>query len=100
EHGKATAAAGAPQMPKPGPEAQHLYGMVGTWSATVKTEPGPWMPKGGTDKGSMTVTKGPGGFSIEQNFKSNGSFGAFYGHGTLGWEKNAQEDKGLRWDKR
>ena len=39
------------EMPKPGPEAQHLYGMVGTWAATVKTEPGPW-GKGGTEKGT------------------------------------------------
>ena len=96
DHAKpAGAPAGAPQMPKPGPEAAHLYAMVGTWSATVKTEPGPGMPKGGTDKGSMTVTKAPGGWGIEQNFKSNGSFGAFTGHGTLWWDKNANEYKDL-----
>jgi hypothetical protein len=80
---------GAPEMPKPGPEAQKLYSMVGTWSATIKTEPGPWMPKGGTDKGSMIVKKGPGGFSVVQDFKSNGSFGAFMGHGNIWWDKNA-----------
>ncbi len=94
-HDKAAAPTGAPQMPKPGPEAEHLYGMVGTWSATIKTEPGPWMPKGGTDKGSMTVTKSPGGFGVEQNFKSNGSFGPFTGHGTLWWDKSAGSYKDL-----
>ena len=86
DHAKAPA---APEMPKPSPEAQKLYSMVGTWSATIKTEPGPWMPKGGTDKGSMTVKKGPGGFSVVQDFKSNGSYGPFMGHGNIWWDKNA-----------
>ena len=96
DHGKAAApAGGAPEMPKPSPEAQKLYSMVGMWSATVKTEPGPWSPKGGSDKGSMTVTKSPGGFGIEQNFKSNGSFGPFTGHGTLWWDKDAGSYKDL-----
>ena len=92
DHAKASA---APEMPKPSPEAQKLYSMVGTWSATVKTEPGPWSPKGGSDKGSMTVTKLPGGFGVEQNFKSNGSFGPFTGHGTLWWDKDAGTYKDL-----
>jgi hypothetical protein len=82
-------------MAKPSPEAQKLYSMVGTWSATVKTEPGPWAPKGSTDKGVMTVTKAPGGFGIEQNFKANGSMGPFTGHGTLWWDKHANEYKDL-----
>src|SRR4051794_35222282 len=57
------------EMAKPSPEAQKLYSMVGTWSATIKTEPGPRSPKGATDKGSMVVKKGPGGFSVVQDFK-------------------------------
>lgn len=90
DHDKAAApAGGAPEMPKPSPEAQKLYSMVGTWSATIKTEPGPWSPKGGSDKGSMTVKKGPGGFSVVQDFKSSGSFGPFVGHGNIWWDKNA-----------
>jgi hypothetical protein len=93
DHDKAAAPAGM-EMPKPSSEAQKLYSMVGTWSATVKTEPGP-SGKGGTDKGSMTVTKAPGGFGVEQNFKTNGSFGPFTGHGTEYWDKTAQEYKGL-----
>jgi hypothetical protein len=93
DHDKAAAPAGM-EMPKPSAEAQKLYSMVGTWSATVKTEPGPW-GKGGTDKGSMTVTKAPGGFGVEQNFKANGSMGPFTGHGTLWWDKTAQQYKGL-----
>ena len=82
------------EMPKPGPEAQHLYGMVGTWAATVKTEPGPW-GKGGTEKGTMTAMKGPGGFSVEQNFKTTGTMGPFTGHGTEYWDKSAKQYKGL-----
>jgi hypothetical protein len=82
-------AGGAPEMPKPSPEAQKLYSMIGTWSATIKTEPGPWAPKGSTDKGSMVVKKGPGGFSVVQDFKSNGAMGAFVGHGNIWWDKNA-----------
>src|SRR2546423_687467 len=93
DHDKAAAPAGM-EMPKPSAEAQKLYSMVGTWSATVKTEPRPW-GKGGADKGSMTVTKAPGGFGVEQNFKTNGSFGPFTGHGTLWWDKTAQQYKGL-----
>jgi len=91
----AAPAGGAMQMPKPGPEAEHLYAMVGTWAATIKVEPAPWSPEGSTDKGTMTVTKAPGGWGIEQNFKSNGSFGPFTGHGTLWWDKNAKEYKDL-----
>jgi hypothetical protein len=87
EHGKAPAA--GMEMPKPPAEIQKMMPMLGTWSATIKTEPGPWAPKGGTDKGSMIVKKGPGGFSIMQEFKSNGSTGPFVGHGNIWWDKNA-----------
>jgi len=86
EHAKAPA---TPEMPKPPAEIGKMMAMVGTWSATIKTEPGPWMPKGGTDKGSMVVKKGPGGFSVVQDFKSNGSFGPFVGHGNIWWDKSA-----------
>jgi len=88
DHDKAPAAAGM-EMPKPPAEIQKMMSMVGAWSATIKTEPGPWMPKGGTDKGSMVVKKGPGGFSVVQDFKSNGSFGPFVGHGNIWWDKSA-----------
>src|SRR3954471_8736793 len=72
EHGKAPA---APEMPKPPAEIEKMMAMVGTWSATIKTEPGPWMPKGGTDKGSMVVTNGPVGFSVVQDLNPKGSLG-------------------------
>ena len=88
DHDKAAPAAGM-EVQKPAPEIQKMYSMVGNWSATIKTEPGPWSPKGATDKGSMAVKKGPGGHSIVQDFKSNGSMGAFTGHGNIWWDKNA-----------
>jgi hypothetical protein len=87
DHDKAPAA--GMETPKPPAEIQKMMSMVGAWSATIKTEPGPWMPKGGTDKGSMVVKKGPGGFSVVQDFKSNGSFGPFVGHGNIWWDKSA-----------
>jgi hypothetical protein len=87
DHDKAAAA--GMEMPKPPAEIQKMMSMIGTWSATIKTEPGPWAPKGGTDKGTMVVKKGPGGFSIVQDFKSNGSTGPFQGHGNIWWDKNA-----------
>jgi len=87
DHDKAPAA--GMEMQKPAPEIQKMYDMVGNWSATIKTEPGPWSPKGATDKGSMMVKKGPGGHSLVQDFKSNGSMGAFTGHGNIWWDKNA-----------
>jgi len=86
EHGKAAAA--GMTMPQPAPEIQKMYSMEGSWAATIKTEPGPW-GKGGTDKGTMMEKKGPGGHSIVQDFKSNGSFGPFTGHGNIWWDKSA-----------
>jgi hypothetical protein len=82
-------AGGGMMATKPAAEIQKMQSMIGTWSATIKTEPGPWLPKGGTDKGTMVVKKGPGGFSIVQDFKSNGAMGPFVGHGNIWWDKNA-----------
>jgi len=93
DHDKAPAA--GMEMPKPPAEIQKMMPMVGTWSATIKTEPGPWLPKGGTDKGSMVVKKGPGGFSVVQDFKSNGAMGPFVGHGNIWWDKDANHYKNL-----
>lgn len=92
DHGKASAA--GMEMPKPPAEIQKMMPMVGTWSVTGKTEPGPW-GKGGTDKGSMVVTKGPGGFSIVQDFKSKGAMGPFQGKGTIWWDKEANQYRNL-----
>src|SRR5205807_1305133 len=71
DHEKA-AASNAMTPAKPAPEMEPVLSTVGTWSAIVKNEPSPWNPKGSTDKGTMVMSKGPGGSSVIQDFRSNG----------------------------
>jgi uncharacterized protein DUF1579 len=94
DHDKAPAGAGMMQ-PKPAPEMQPVLSTVGNWSATITNEPSEWSPKGSVDKGSMNVTKGPGGLSVVQDFRSKGAMGAYQGHGIIYWDNLAKQQKNL-----
>jgi hypothetical protein len=59
---------------------------VGRWSATVRNEPSPWNLKGSTDKGTMVMSKGPGGLSVIQDFRSTGPMGPYQGHAIIYWD--------------
>ncbi len=85
-----------PPMAKPSPEMRKLTRMlVGKWDAVTKTEPMGGMP-GGEAKGEATFTRGPGGLSLIENFKSEGGgFGKFRGHGVTYWDDNAKQYTGI-----
>jgi len=87
----------AMQMAKPAPEMQKLTKMfLGTWSTTEKHEPSPWMPKGGTGKGTATYKLGPGGLSLVEDYKSTNTMGGkFSGHGITWWDDKEKGYKGI-----
>ena len=85
-------------MPKPAPEIANALRMVGTWSATVKNEPSPWNPKGSTDKGTMVMSKGPGGLSVNQDFRSKGPMGPYQGHAIIYWDTIANRQSSVYCD--
>jgi hypothetical protein len=68
------------------PQMNLLYPRVGQWQATIRTLPGPASPRGGVDEGVMTIEKGPGGFSIVQDFQSHGSSGPLVGQSYTWWD--------------
>jgi hypothetical protein len=72
---------------KPPDEMALLYPRIGRWKTTIRTEPSESLPKGGIDEGVMTIGKGPGGFSIVQNFHSRGSSGELRGQSYTWWDK-------------
>jgi hypothetical protein len=72
-----------------------LYPRVGTWQVVIRTKPGRSSPKGGVDKGVMTITKGPGGFSIVQDFSSHGISGYTVGQSYTWWDTNAKTYKSV-----
>ena len=76
ESENAPAAAAGPQPP---PEMSALYPRIGTWKVVIRTMPSESSPKGGVDEGVMVMKKGPGGFSIVQEFSSQGSSGNLVG---------------------
>lgn len=94
---KAPAAQGGmPPMPKPSPEMQKLSKMLaGKWTAVTKTEPMGGMP-GGEAKGEATFSRGPGGLSLIEDFKSEGGgFGSFRGHGVTYWDDKEKNYTGM-----
>jgi hypothetical protein len=93
---KPTAEASMP-MPKPDPEMTKLIKMMsGNWTVTEKSNPSPMMPKGGTGKGTATLTAGPGGMSLMEKYHSTGVMGSnFTGFGTFWWDSKAQLYRGL-----
>src|ERR1043165_4674681 len=85
--GAASAATGAPPMPKPAPEMADLRALIGTWASEETMEASPFGPAG-TGTGTNTVRPGPGGFSVLMEHRSKGSMGSFAGHGVLSWDPN------------
>jgi hypothetical protein len=72
-----------------------LYPRIGTWQVTIRTVPGKSLPSGGMDKGVATIKKGPGGFSIVQDFWSRGTSGYALGQSYTWWDVNAKAYKSV-----
>ncbi|WP_233842596.1 hypothetical protein [Dyella sp. 2HG41-7] len=72
-----------------------LYPRIGTWQVTIRTMPSKSLPSGGVDKGVATIKKGPGGFSIVQDFWSRGTGGYAVGQSYTWWDSNAKAFKSV-----
>lgn len=83
----------AEMMPKPGPEATRLKGMVGTWNVEESMESSPMGP-GGKGHGVSRISSGPGGLSIIIDYRSTGGHMKGYkGHGVVAWDAEAKAYK-------
>lgn len=79
--------------PKPAPEQRELRDMLGTWKTTDTYEKSEMMPAG---EGSsiITVTQGPGAFSILINVRATGGpMPSFRGMGVMAWSPEDKEYK-------
>ena len=77
---KPASEAAAMPMPKPDPQMTKMIKMMGgNWTVTEKSDPNPMMPKGGTGKGTATMTPGPGGMSLMEKYHSTGMMGGYPG---------------------
>ncbi|MCX7514180.1 hypothetical protein [Frateuria sp. STR12] len=77
------------------PEMNRLYPRIGKWQATIRTLPSAASPQGGVDNGIMAIEKGPGGFSIVQNFRSRGISGHVIGQGYTWWDTQTSSYKSV-----
>ncbi|GLQ99394.1 hypothetical protein [Dyella mobilis] len=84
------AASGAPAA-----QMSLLYPRIGTWQVTIRTMPSKSLPSGGMDKGVATIKKGPGGFSVVQDFWSRGTGGYAVGQSYTWWDGNAKAFKSV-----
>jgi hypothetical protein len=76
-------------------EMNKLYPRIGEWQATIRTMPGPGSPEGGVDQGVMVIRKGPGGFSIVQDFQSHGFSGHLIGQSYTWWDSRTKAYKSV-----
>ncbi|MGH9630088.1 MAG: DUF1579 family protein [Bryobacteraceae bacterium] len=88
----------ASEMPKPTPAAEmkELTSLAGTWSVEEIHEPSPWLPEGGTGKGTANFRLGPGGFSVMLDYKSeSGVMPGFHGHGLMTFSESEKVYKSV-----
>lgn len=86
---------GMPPMPKPSADMQKMIkALAGKWTVDVKTEAAMGMPAS-ESKGDASFTRGPGGLSLIEEFRSQGSMGNFRGHGVVYWDEKAKYFTGI-----
>lgn len=85
----------APVSAGPKKEMNLLYPRIGTWHVTIRTEPSKVSPRGGVDKGVMTMKRGPGGFSVVQEFWSRGTSGNVKGQSYAWWDDASKAYKSV-----
>jgi len=61
----------------------------------MRTAPSESLPKGGVDQGVMVMKRGPGGFSIVQEFSSHGVSGDVVGQSYAWWDSKAKAYKSV-----
>lgn len=77
--------------PKPAPEMQRLLqALSGTWSISYRYEPVSDAPSRGTGQGEEIYRAGPGGLSIQEEFRAVEPGGEVTGHGVAWWDQSAR----------
>lgn len=71
--------------PKPGPEHQKLAAQAGVWSAAIEMTGEDGKPVQST--GTSTLSVGPGGFWLIDDFQAEIMGGPFHGHGSTGFDQ-------------
>ena len=62
--------------------------LSGTWSVTVNLAPNEHRPKGGVRKGEEVWRRGPGGFSLIEDYHSTDEQGEHNGLAIMWWDDN------------
>ena len=87
---KGTAADPATE-PKPGPQIEKLLrALEGTWSIKEKLAPDAASPRGATGEGKIVWRRGPGGFSVIEDYQSKQGTREITGLGVFWWDDAAQ----------
>ncbi|GGA03812.1 hypothetical protein GCM10011408_26720 [Dyella caseinilytica] len=76
-------------------EMSKLYPRIGHWQVIIRTLPGTGLPQGGIDKGVATITSGPGGYSVVQDFSSHGDGGDEVGQSYTWWDVSSKSYKSV-----
>ncbi len=88
---KPSAAQAGMQMPQPAPEMEKLTkALTGNWLIQEKVFPGPFAPQGANGKGSESIKRGPGGFSLLMDYQGS-ALGPFTGHGITTWSPDTKQ---------
>jgi hypothetical protein len=73
--------------PQPPPQIQSLTkSFAGKWTTQEKYEPLFLTPKGGTGRGQTIFRPGPGGFTLEEEYRTQTPAGPLYGFGLIWYD--------------
>jgi hypothetical protein len=84
------------QSAQQSPEMKKLVeSFAGRWSTTIHTYKEQWFPREAAVKGRATITAGPAGNSLHENFRSDSPEGNFAGRGAYWWDAEAKAYEGI-----
>jgi hypothetical protein len=77
--------------PRPGPQIEKLLrALEGTWSIRERLAPDSASPGGSTGEGKIVWRRGPGGFSVIEDYQSKQGTREVTGLGVFWWDETAQ----------
>ena len=78
--------------PQPAPEIRSLIrAFAGKWSTSEKYEPLFLTPHGGAGRGQTIFRPGPGGFTLEEEYRTQTPAGPLYGFGLIWYDSTKKE---------
>jgi ketosteroid isomerase-like protein len=78
----------SPALKIPGPQVQNL--LLGSWAIKTEYAPSREMPNGGTGEGVEVWRRGPGGYSVIEEFHEKNTNGEISGFGPAWWDADLQ----------